>query len=214
MIDPALLSAFVASRICHDLVSPVSSVTSALDLINDPNDTEMRAQAEQLLHKGATDAAVRIEFLRYAYGSMGLSDGAADIHEAKRVTEKFAETHKPTVEWDIDTAHLSYSHARLMMNLVLIGIDSLPRGGVLSVRIRNEADGLMIQTVAAGTRARLNAHVTAAIAGTEPEDAWSARNIQPLFAAMIAEGLGASLTAQMTGEEEVTITAQGIRAEG
>ncbi|MEO1787932.1 MAG: hypothetical protein AAFR41_13050, partial [Pseudomonadota bacterium] len=82
MIDPALLSAYVASRICHDLVSPVSSVTSALDLINDPNDTEMRAQAEQLLHKGATDAAVRIEFLRYAYGSMGLSDGAADIHEA------------------------------------------------------------------------------------------------------------------------------------
>ena len=34
MIDPARLSAYIASRICHDLVSPVSSVTNALDLLN------------------------------------------------------------------------------------------------------------------------------------------------------------------------------------
>ena len=214
MIEPALLSAFVASRICHDLVSPVSSVTSALDLINDPNDSEMREQAEQLLHKGARDAAVRIEFLRYAYGSMGLSDGAADIHDAKRVTEQFAATHKPSVEWDIETDHLSFSHARLMMNLVMIGIDCLPRGGSLAVRIRNEDDGLVIQVVAKGEKARMSQHLSAAIQGETPEEGWSARTIQPLFACSIAEGLGAKITVLPTGEDEVTISARGIRAEG
>lgn len=214
MIDPALLSAYVASRICHDVVSPVSSVTSALDLINDPNDPEMRASAEELLHKGAADAAARIEFLRYAYGTIGLSDGAADIHDAKRVTERFAATHKPSVEWDIETDHLSFSHARLMMNLVLIAIDCLPRGGVINVRIRNEADGLRMVVTARGTRARLNEHVIAAIEGRDPEEGWSARTVQPLFACMIADGLGSRLSAQAAGEEEIVITAQGVRAEG
>ncbi len=214
MIDPALLTAYVASKICHDVVSPISSVTSALDLINDPNDAEMRASAQELLQKGASDASARIEFLRYAYGSIGLSDGAADIHEAKRLTERFAATHKPSLEWDIETAHLSFSHARLMMNLVLIAIDCLPRGGVVSVRIRNEAPGLCMEVAARGLRARLNEHVTAAVEGRDPEDGWSARTVQPLFACMISEGLGARLSVQLTGEEEVTITAANIRAEG
>ncbi|MEM7768512.1 MAG: histidine phosphotransferase family protein [Pseudomonadota bacterium] len=214
MIDPALLSAYIASRICHDVVSPVSSVTSALDLLNDPNDAEMRASAEELLHKGASDAAARIEFLRYAYGTIGLSDGAADIHDAKRLTERFAATHKPSLEWDIETDHLSFSHARLMMNLVLMGIDCLPRGGVIAVKIRNESDGLMIQVQARGMRARLNPHLVAAIEGGEPEEGWSARTIQPVFGCMIADGLGARVSAQPSGEEEITVMARGIRAEG
>ncbi|MEQ9316353.1 MAG: hypothetical protein RLN72_10920, partial [Henriciella sp.] len=56
-IDPAHLSAYIASRICHDLVSSVSSITNALDFMNEPQESEMRAQAEKLLHDGAESAA-------------------------------------------------------------------------------------------------------------------------------------------------------------
>jgi len=49
MIEPDRLSAFIASRICHDLVSPVSSIASALDFLDDPQGSEMREQAEALL---------------------------------------------------------------------------------------------------------------------------------------------------------------------
>ena len=141
-IDPARLSAYVASRICHDLVSPVSSVTNALDLMGEPGDHEMKEQAEALLHDGAEKAAARIQFLRYAFGSIGLNAGAADIHEARKITEAFVKSHKPSVEWDIQADHLSFSHARLMMNLVMMAVESLPRGGVVSVSIRSEAGGL------------------------------------------------------------------------
>jgi len=213
-IDPAHLSAFIASRICHDLVSPVSSVTSALDLLDDPTDTEMREQAQMLLKKGAQDASYRLQFLRYAFGSMGLSPGAADIHEAKSVTERFVETHKPSVEWDIETDHLSYSHARLMMNLVLIAVDCLPRGGVIAVKIRNEGAGMSLVINAKGTRARLRDDTAQGLAGNAPEDGWSGRSVQPAFAKMIAEGLGAEVMAKAIGEEEIVITALGVRAEG
>ena len=213
MIDPANLSAYIASRICHDLVSPVSSVTNALDLINSPSDADMREQAQALLETGAHNASVRLQFLRYAFGSAGLSDGTADMHEAKTITETFVATHKPSVSWDIEADNLSFAHVRLMMNLVLIGIESLPRGGVMNVRIRDEAGGLTLTVLATGTRARLNKETEAALSGAMPENGWNARNIQPFFAHMLAEGLGAELTASMNGEE-VIIMAHGVRTEG
>ena len=52
-----------------------------------------------------------------------------------------------------------------------------------------------------------------ALAGETPTGGWEARNIQPLFAKMIAEGLGAELTAAQN-EEEIIIMAQRVRAEG
>lgn len=213
MISPAELAAFMSSRICHDLVSPVSSVASALDFMNEPNDSEMRQQAEQLLAKGAADAAARLEFLRYAFGSMGLSDGAADIHQAKEISERFAATMKPSVSWDIETDHLSFSHARLMMNILMLGMEALPRGGVVEIRVRNDNDGLVITATARGARARLREDSATALRGEAPEEGWNSRIIQPLFARMIASDLGGEISLR-EGEEEVLIIARGLRAEG
>lgn len=212
-IDPARLSAYVASRICHDLVSPVSSVTNALDLLDEPGDHEMKAQAEALLHEGAEKAAARIQFLRYAFGSIGLNAGAADIHEAKKITEAFVRSHKPSVDWDIQADHLSFSHVRLMMNLVMMAVESLPRGGVVSIRIRSEAGGMTITLTAKGDRARLKEDVSAAVSGTDPAEGWRAENIQPLFARMICDGLGGELTAKQS-EGQIIFMATGVRAEG
>lgn len=213
MIDPARLSAYIASRICHDLVSPVSSVTNALDLMDMPGTDDMQEQATDLLHDGAEKAAARIQFLRYAYGSIGLNAGAADIHQVKTLTENFVKGHRPSVDWDIETDHLSFSHARLMMNLVLMGVDCLPRGGVLHIRVRDEAGGMTLTVTCKGERAKLKDATGKALAGEEPDEGWGPETIQPYFAKMISDGLGGELTANENGED-VIIMAAGIRAEG
>ena len=214
-IDPAHLSAYIASRICHDLVSSVSSITNALDFMNEPQDSEMRIQAEKLLHDGADSAASKLKFLRYAFGSVGLSKGAADIHDAKQITERFVASHnyKPEIDWDIETEHLSFSHARLMMNMVMLAVDCLPRGGTIAVKIRNQTDGLGLSVTASGQRCKLREDTADALAGTEPQDGWSARTVQPLFTRVIAEGLGGTLKADPQ-ENEILLLAAGISAEG
>ena len=214
-IDPAHLSAYIASRICHDLVSSVSSITNALDFMDEPQESEMRAQAEKLLHDGADSAASKLKFLRYAFGSVGLSKGAADIHDAKTITERFVSSHnyKPTIHWDIETEHLSFSHARLIMNMVMMAVDCLPRGGTIAVKVRNQTDGLGVSVTAAGERFKLREDTAAAADGTEPQDGWSARTVQPLFTRIIAEGLGGKLSVD-PAEGEITIRATGLSAEG
>ena len=214
-IDPAHLSAYIASRICHDLVSSVSSITNALDFMNEPQESEMRIQAEKLLHDGADSAASKLKFLRYAFGSVGLSKGAADIHDAKQITERFVASHnyKPELSWDIETEHLSFSHARLVMNMVMLAVDCLPRGGTIVVKVRNQTDGLGVSVTAAGQRCKLREDTADALSGTEPQDGWSARTVQPLFTRIIAEGLGGSLKAEPSAEE-IILLATGISAEG
>lgn len=213
MIEPSRLAAFIASRICHDLISPVASVNSALELLDEPGDAEMKAQAEQLLQNGAESAGARIQLLRYAFGSAGLSDTAADRHEVRQIVEGFMKSHKPSVEWEIDTAHFSCGHARVLMNLVIMATAAIPRGGVVALRVHNEPDGVVITARAKGPRARLADFVEATLDGNVPEEGWSARTIQPLFTTMVASDLGGVVSA--TAEEEcITFTAKGLRAEG
>lgn len=213
MIEPSRLAAFIASRICHDLISPVASVNSALELLQEPGDAEMKAQAEQLLHNGAESAGARIQLLRYAFGSAGLSDTAADRHEVQQIVEGFMQSHKPSVEWQIDTEHFSCGHARVLMNLVIMATAAVPRGGVVSLKVGNDGAGLSIEAEAKGPKARLSDFTDSALAGTTPEEGWSARTIQPLFAKMVANDLGGDITAT-AAEECVTFTASGLRAEG
>lgn len=213
MIEPSRLAAFIASRICHDLISPVASVNSALELLQEPGDADMKAQADELLHNGAESAGARIQLLRYAFGSAGLSDTAADRHEVQQIVTGFMKSHKPSVEWDIETPHFSCGHARVLMNLVIMATAAVPRGGVVSLKVRNDGGGLLIQAQAKGPKARLSDFTASALNSEEPEEGWSARTIQPLFASMVAADLGGTISA--TAEEEcVTFIASGLRAEG
>lgn len=213
MIESSRLAAFIASRICHDLISPVASVNSALELLEDPGDAEMKAQAEQLLQNGADAAGARIQLLRYAFGSAGLSDTAADRHDVRSIVEGFMKSHKPSIDWDIDTEHFSCGHARVLMNLVIMATTAIPRGGVVALTVRNDESGLTVTAQARGPKARLTDFTASALLGETPEEGWSARTIQPLFAKMVANDLGGDIVATAR-EEEVTFVASGLRAEG
>jgi len=214
MLDPAFFMAFVSSRICHDMVSPISSVASALELLDDETmDEGMQTMANDLLRDGAKKLQAYILFLRYAFGSMGMSDSIADIHAAKDIINNYADLHHPSVEWDIETAHFSYFHTRLLMQMVHIGITSLPRGGVVKIRIKDHQGLPSVVIEAKGERAMLRPEAEAAIAGTVPEGGWNGRNIHMMFAKQVAEQLGAQMTATRMGDNEVIYAAQNLALE-
>lgn len=214
MLDPAFFMAFISSRICHDMVSPISSVSSALELLDDESmDESMRTMAEDLLRDGAKKLQSYILFLRYAFGSMGMSDSVADIHAAKDIINNYAALHPPSVVWDVETAQFSYFHARLLMQMVHIGITSLPRGGVVTIRIKDHDGRPSIVVEARGDRAMLRDETLAAISGVVPDGGWNGRNAHMLFAVNVAEQLGSTLKATRTGPDDVIYAAQDLLLE-
>lgn len=213
MIDPSHLAALIASRICHDLISPVATVNSALEMMQDANDADMKMQTEQLLHNSAAHATARLQFLRYAFGSAGLSDTSADRHEMRKVIEQYMDSQKPSLDWDIDTPHFSYSHARVLMNIVLMAIKSIPRGGVVSLKSFNDGNALTIVANAKGPKTMLHEEVEIAIKGEAPDGGWKADTIQPYFANLVIKELEGSLSASLKDDCAIFM-ARNLRAEG
>ncbi len=223
MIDPSFYTAFIASRICHDLVSPASSVSTALEMLDDPGaGEEMREASRGLLREGARKMEASLLFLRYAFGSMGMSDSIADIHEARRVIDGYAALHKPSLTWDIDTAHFTYFHVRLVMHMVLFGIACLPRGGTITVRIKDQDSlpSVAVHCVARSDRPGIEAFVDlkqeirAAIGDNPDGHVWDPRTVQPLVAASVANQLGTRIVATPLSDKELIFAANRLAMTG
>jgi len=88
MPDLVLLS-LLCSKLCHDLVGPVSAVGNGVEILEDEDDPEMRQQAIGLLAHSAELAANRLKFMRLAFGAAGGEGVAISINEARQTAEDF-----------------------------------------------------------------------------------------------------------------------------
>ena len=67
-VEPIDLAARLAARLCHDFISPVSAIVSGLDLIEDPEQQDMREEAMALISSSAKKLAAHLTFARIAFG--------------------------------------------------------------------------------------------------------------------------------------------------
>ena len=208
LLEPNRLASYLASKICHDLVSPVGAAASALDFLKDSESADMREQAEQLLETSTSRTISRLQFLRYAFGSMGMSKGAAELHEAKSIAEGYIDTHKGEIDWHLNAHSLSFAQVRVMMNLIMLGMACLSRKGVLKVTVV-QSDSMSITVEATGERVKLQPSIRTALNHIEPEDGWDPMTIQPYFTTMIIDELGGHFSFD-AGEERVTFVAHGL----
>lgn len=204
LIDTTTLVALISSRICHDLVSPVAALTTALDILNDDHGADMREQAMELIRTSAGQAGVKLEFMRATFGAGTIGVGEADLGELSLLAQRFFATQKPELVWSLALSTVPRAAARLLMNLLLVGLDCLPRGGVLEVSGGQEGGRLTLSVCASGTRATLKPAVRAALAGQLPEGGFDGRSIQPYLAYLTASGCRAELAARES-EERVEI---------
>jgi histidine phosphotransferase ChpT len=204
LIDTATLVALVSSRICHDLVSPVAALTTALDILDDDHGADMREQAMDLIRNSAQQAGVKLEFMRATFGAGTIGTGDFDLGDTRALAERFFKTQKPELNWKLNVQIVPRPAARLLMNLLLVGLDCLPRGGTLEVDGSQEADRLTLSIVAQGTRAALKPAIRAGLAGEMPEGGFDGRSIQPYLAFLAANGCRAELAARES-EERVEI---------
>lgn len=182
----------------------------SLEMLDSPGSPEEKAHSERTLREGAQSVAATLQFLRYAFGSMGLQPGTADVHQFRKLTEDYVRFQKPSLEWDLSTTEMGFGHARLVMNLVMVGLTCLVRGGVIHVRVREEGGVKNVVITCKGDRVVLKEDVARALAGDEPEGGWRPENIQPLFAKMTCDNLGGTLTARLT-PDGVVIMATGLK---
>ena len=147
------LASLLCSRLCHDLMSPVGALNNGVELLADEQDPDMQERCMELLAESARTTANKLKFFRLAFGAAGGFGDAIDTSEARAALEGlFGSDGRHELGWMAGDAKLSKGATKLLLNLALIGGDSLVRGGRLDVGAETGAAGLEIVVRAEGPR--------------------------------------------------------------
>jgi histidine phosphotransferase ChpT len=198
------LAALVSSRICHDVINPVSAISNGLEMLAEEPDQAMREAAMDLIRKSAAQASAKLQFARLAFGAAGSSGAEIDLRDAERVAREFVSgSGKHRVEWQGPPVTLPKNKVKLLLNLVALGAVALPRGGTVSVEIAGAPPAVSFTVRARGDAAKLKDEVRSLLAGTNGVTIDS-HSIQPYYTRRIASAAGMSLTAEARdGEVEL-----------
>jgi histidine phosphotransferase ChpT len=196
-MDSSKLASYVASRICHDIASPLTPLMQSLELLfDDSMGPAMKAEGEKALRTAIATLDAKLKFLRFAIGSQQLNDEQANMNEARDLFQKlFATNSRTQLEWRMDTHRVSNRQLRVLMNMTLMMVEPAARG-VCRVTSRQEGDDLVLDVEAVGQFSNLKQEVQDALAGKEPTGGWGGGAIQPYFTRVLAEEIGMRLTAR------------------
>lgn len=210
-LDALDLSALLCSRVCHDVISPVGAIVNGLEVLEDENDAGMRDFAIDLIRKSARQASARLQFARIAFGAAGSVGATIDLADAEGVARGLFGDEKTKLTWSAPRALFPKNKVKLLLNLVVIAVTAIPRGGVIDVAVTGEAEAPVFVLTCKGSHARIPAHVEALMAGTPESGTVDAHGVQPYYAGLVARAAGMQVGFAIDGDT-VTIRAEPAAA--
>ena len=193
----------LASRLCHDLVGPIGAVNNGLELMAD-EDLGMSDDALELSAKSARQAANILQYYRLAYGMAGARIGA-DLGDLRELAAEFLATSKATLDWTIRRPHDDAPEGlgKLLLNMLVLAAEALPRGGTLTVAVLEGPAGLEATVTASGNGARLREESLLVLADEVVIEELTPRNVQGYFTRMLAQRMGSDLMIDSPGADSL-----------
>ncbi len=206
-IEALDLAALLCSRVCHDLISPVGAIVNGLEVLAEERDEETKTFALDLIKKSAGTASAKLQFCRIAFGAAGSAGAQIDLGDAETISRGFFEDDKTKLAWNLPRALLPKNRVKLLLNLLLIAGQTIPRGGRLTVDPIGAGESMGFKVSAAGVNAKVPPAVAALLSGETGDMPLDAHRIQPFYASLLAQAAGVKVAMVMEGEA-VAVSAQ------
>ncbi|MGN6410339.1 MAG: histidine phosphotransferase ChpT [Nitrobacter sp.] len=204
--DMLELAALLCSRVCHDLISPVGAIVNGLEVLDDNPKPDDREFALDLIRKSAKTASARLQFCRLAFGAAGSAGAQIDLGDAQAMAKGHFEDGKITIAWNLPRLLLPKNRVKLLLNLLVIAQQMIPRGGVLTVDPLGEGETIGFQITAAGMNARVSQNVVDLLS-SGATGAVDAHAIQPYYTRLLAEACGIHVST-VADSEKVVVSAR------
>lgn len=187
--DALELAALMCSRVCHDLINPVGAIVNGLEVFDSSNKEDDREFALDLIRKSAKSTSARLQFCRIAYGAAGSAGSQIDLGEAQKMTRGHLEDEKTKVTWNLPHMLMAKNRVKLLLNMLVIAQQAIPRGGELIVDPVGEGETMGFRIRAAGANAREPQNVASQL-NIENAGSVSAHGVQPYYTALLAQACG------------------------
>ncbi len=206
-LDGMDLAALLCSRVCHDVISPVGAIANGLELLDEDSDEETKAIAMDLIRSSAKNASAKLQFCRIAFGAAGSAGADIDTGDAEGVAHAYFGTEKRTeLEWHGERTFMAKNKVKLLLNLLLVSLGAIPRGGVVNAQIADPNGTPSFTVTCTGKRARVPPLFLDLLNGTFDEQL-DAHAIQPIYTLRLAKDCG-MLVSAILQEESVVFSAR------
>lgn len=200
-IEALDLAALLCSRVCHDLISPVGAVVNGLEVMEDGKDEETKTFALDLIKKSIKTASARLQFCRIAFGAAGSAGAQIDLGDAESVARGFIEDDRTKLAWNLPRVLLGKNRVKLLLNMLVIAGQSIPRGGAMTVDPLGSGETLGFRISVAGTNAKIPHAVPELLAAAENGGGTvDAHAVQPYYTGLLARACGMALKIAPEGE--------------
>jgi histidine phosphotransferase ChpT len=205
------LAALLCSRVCHDLISPSGAIVNGLEVLEESTDEETKSFALDLIKKSARTASARLQFCRIAFGAAGSATAQIDLGDAKNVARGFIEDDKIKLSWNLSSALLPKNRVKLLLNMILVAAQSIPRGGIVAVEGDGPPEAMTFKIAARGLNARIPQAVPALLAGFPERGVVDAHAIQPFYTGLLGRAGGLAVSIEADGDA-IIVAARAMTA--
>jgi histidine phosphotransferase ChpT len=206
-LDGLDLAALLCSRVCHDLISPTGAIVNGLEVLEEKDsDEETKAFALDLIKKSARTASARLQFSRLAFGAAGSSAAQIDLGDAEAMARGSLDD-RIKIAWHLPRVLLPKNRVKLLLNLLIIAAQTIPRGGTLAIDPIEEGERMGFRIRAAGLNARIPQALAGLLEGRSETGTIDAHAIQPFYAGLLAKACGMSVSLAPEGET-IVVTAR------
>lgn len=201
VLDDLNFTAFMSSKICHDLVGPVGAISNGLELLDEETDEDTRAYALELIQFSASVARARLEYARLAFGSSSALGSEVDLGHAINIARAFIEEGKHKLHWSAEPASLEKTKVRLLLTLMNIAMTAIPAGGDMRVTVTGEQDAPSIEIRCSGRGARIPESIAKILKGGTADI--DPRSVIDYYAVRLAQSCAMPLTVRKDGADIV-----------
>ncbi len=196
------LTALIASKVCHDIISPVGALANGLEVLDEGQGEEMDAFAMDLIRKSAKSASAKLKFARLAFGASGSAGASIDTGEAEEVVGLYLSNEKPEMMWSGERSLVPKNRIKLLLNLVLVALNAVPRGGSIHIDIIGANEDATFKLRCVGPKARVPEEFLDMLSGVKIEEV-SAHGAQTYYTLLLAQDTGLELSVRADGEDIV-----------
>lgn len=196
----------LASRICHDLVSPVGAINNGVEFMEEMgDDPEQRKEALNLIAHSASQASAKLMAFRIAYGAGGRDSNTKPEDVQKAFSQLIAGDGKISQTWDPygnlgPAKPLPFAYCKMLMCGMMLAMECLVKGGYISVR---PGEGNQTLIIAEGKDVLLRDNVEAALKQELSPDQLDPRLVHPYAISVIGEHYGYSVVIQDKREDRI-----------
>lgn len=203
-----ILLQLLSSRLCHDLIGPVGSLSFSMDMLKEDDDLE-NTEALEIATSSINNLVNRLNFFRMAFGVSNLPEKETGLLKAKELIFNLFKEKDGKIDWgdSVDKALLKVSNGsnlKLLLNIFLIVFYVVQKTAtikILAAEISPDKIGVALSIKGSSAKIGID-NIQALKLEVTPEDL-TPRNVQSYFTAMLAKNLKADLDVRDNMQEEI-----------